>query len=273
MLTMLTIASAAAVMLLLAVVMSSVLGWANRTFHVEVDPRIEKIDVVLPGANCGGCGSVGCSEYAESIVLRSNDVTLCPVGGPGLADAIASIMGVQATMQIPKKAVIHCRGHASEKLGRTDYVGEKSCSAAHLVAGQQACVFGCLGLGECVDACEYDAIHIVNGLAEVDYDNCIGCGACSKVCPRELISMEPFKSDEILVVQCANLDPGAATRKQCNVGCIGCKACVKIEPDYFEMTGNLATVHALDYDAEAEHTAVMEKCPTGVIVRVGKPCQ
>jgi electron transport complex protein RnfB len=270
MLTALTIFGAATVMLLLAVVMSSVLGWANRAFHVEVDPRIEKLSLLLPGANCGGCGRVGCGEYAEAIVNEGAAVTECPVGGPTLADAIADIMGVEAGVTIPKKAVVHCRGHAPDRLGRTDYAGEQTCSAAHLVAGQQSCVYGCLGLGECVEACEYDAIHIVDGLAEVDYENCIGCGACSKVCPRDLISMEPFKHDQILVVQCANVDPGAAVRKQCSVGCIGCKACVKIEGDYFCMDGDLAKVNPLAFDPEADHTAVMEKCPTGVIVRVGK---
>jgi electron transport complex protein RnfB len=243
MLTALTIFGAATVMLLLAVVMSSVLGWANRAFHVEVDPRIEKLSLLLPGANCGGCGRVGCGEYAEAIVNEGAAVTECPVGGPTLADAIADIMGVEAGVTIPKKAVVHCRGHAPDRLGRTDYAGEQTCSAAHLVAGQQSCVYGCLGLGECVEACEYDAIHIVDGLAEVDYENCIGCGACSKVCPRDLISMEPFKHDQILVVQCANVDPGAAVRKQCSVGCIGCKACVKIEGDYFCMDGDLAKVN------------------------------
>ncbi|MCK5798547.1 MAG: electron transporter RnfB, partial [Deltaproteobacteria bacterium] len=65
MLTTVTVILAASVLLLLGIVMSAVLGWAANKFHVPVDIRIEEINDVLPGANCGGCGYVGCNEYAE----------------------------------------------------------------------------------------------------------------------------------------------------------------------------------------------------------------
>ena len=72
---------AATTMLVMGLVLSFVLGWANRAFHVEVDPRVDAVIDALPGANCGGCGYVGCGEYAEAVVLDDEAVNLCTVGG------------------------------------------------------------------------------------------------------------------------------------------------------------------------------------------------
>ena len=66
-----TVSLAAFVLSSLAVLMGYVLGWANGAFHVDVDPRVEAVKNVLPGANCGGCGYAGCQEYAEAVEMRT----------------------------------------------------------------------------------------------------------------------------------------------------------------------------------------------------------
>ena len=267
---MLIVILAAATMLVLAVFMAFVLGWANKTFHVEVDPRIEAVIEALPGANCGGCGLVGCSEYAEAVVAGKAAPDLCTVGGPACAAAVARILGVELEESFPNRPVVHCGARCADRLKRNEYRGEPTCAAADLVAGVQGCTYGCLGLGDCEVACEYDAIHMIDGLAVVDYDKCVGCGACQRACPRNIISMVPFKADRVLVVACSNKDFGKAVKAVCNVGCIGCKACTKVS-ELLTMSGDLASIDYDKYDADADQTlvAAAEKCPVKCLVFVG----
>ena len=268
----LTVLLAAVLLLLLAVAMAFVLGWANRAFHVQVDPKVAAIDLALPGANCGGCGYVGCSEYAEAVASGETELTLCAPGGDSCAESLAQIMGVEISPALPFRAVVHCAATIDQRLpgNKPDYHGERTCTAANLVAGFQGCTYGCLGLGDCVRACEYDAIHIVDGVAIVDYDNCIGCKACAAACPRNIISMVPFKTDQMLVVACSNQDSGLDVKSVCTIGCIGCSACSK-KCDVFTMDGKLPII---DYDAYTDQTDFgpsLEKCPRESLLFVGKP--
>lgn len=266
-----TIGIAAVTMLGMAVIMSYILGWASKKFHVEVDERVEAVLEALPGANCGGCGYLGCSEYAVAVVADNAPVNQCPVGGEGCANEVADIMGVDVGDSVPNRPVVHCGAHFEERQGRTEYRGEMRCAAANLVAGVQGCTFGCLGFGDCVSACDYDAIHIEDGLAVVDYDKCIGCGACVKACPRVIISMTDFHEDKIPSVLCSNLDKGKDVNTVCTKGCIGCKACAKVS-DVFAMDKNIAVANTDAYRAEQEASAVegLEKCPKDCIGFIGK---
>ncbi|MGD9732096.1 MAG: RnfABCDGE type electron transport complex subunit B [Desulfamplus sp.] len=266
-----TIGIAAATMLGMAVIMSYILGWANKKFHVEVDKRVEEILSVLPGANCGGCGHLGCSEYAVAIATENAPVNKCPVGGENCAVQIAGIMGVDVGAIVPNRPVVRCGADFQDRLGRTEYRGEKRCAAANLVAGVQDCTFGCLGFGDCTVACKYDAIHIVEGVAVVDYTKCIGCGACVKACPRAIITMAEFHEDKIPSVLCSNKDRGKDVSSVCKRGCIGCKACVKIS-DMFVMENDLARSNHSAYIGELKGAAIqaIEKCPSNCIQFVGK---
>lgn len=270
--TWVTIGLSAGTLVGMAVVFSYILGWANQAFHVETDPRVEQIMDALPGANCGGCGFVGCYEYAEAVATDGAPVNKCTVGGENCANALAGIMGVEVEASFPYRPVVHCGAKTKDRLKQSPYKGEKKCLAANLVSDIQGCVYGCLGMGDCEAACNYDAIHVVDGLAVVDYEKCVGCGACAKVCPRNIISMVPFKAERILAVTCLNRDFGRDVKEVCTVGCIGCKACSRAS-SLFTIQDNLSV---LDYDAynpddmEGLNQAV-KKCPRKSLVFIGKP--
>jgi len=272
MLSTVTITLAAAVLAILSVAMAYVLGWANRAFHVHVDPKVESVLDALPGANCGGCGYVGCSEYAEAVVRGDAPVNLCAPGGPSCAEALAAILGVSIEVSLPYRAVVHCAARREQRLGRTEYHGEMTCTAANLVAGVQGCTYGCLGFGDCTRACPYDAIHVIDGLATVDYERCVGCGACARACPRNIITMVPFKAERVLVVACSNHDAGKDVQRVCDVGCVACKACQRAS-SLFTVEDNLSVI---DYDAYnpanlGDALAAMKKCPRRRLTFVGKP--
>lgn len=263
---------AGSALLLLAIGLTWVLCWANKALAVYVDPKVSAIEKALPGANCGACGYVGCGEYAEA-VPKGEAVDKCPVGGEACMNALADIMGVEVEKTWPYRPVVHCAATLKERLQQREYRGEPTCTAANLVAGVQGCTYGCLGLSDCVRVCDYDAIHIIDGLAVVDYLKCTGCGACAEVCPRDIISMVPFKHERMLVVKCSNKDFAKDVKAVCTVGCIGCKACSKICP-LFRMVDNLPTI---DYEAYEEHVGdfapVLNKCPMSSLVWVGKPTE
>ena len=265
---------AAGTMLALAVLISYTLGWANKTFHVAVDPKVEAVAAALPGANCGGCGCVGCSEYAIAVVEGKVPPDRCTVGGVSCAAALAKILGVELKPTWPYRPAVHCGAYAEQRLGRQEYRGERTCASANLIAGVQGCTYGCLGLGDCEAACAFDAIHMVRGLASVDYSRCTGCGACERACPRHIISMVPFKADRMLAVACSNKDFGKDVRAVCKVGCIGCRACARAS-SLFKVEDNLSAIDYDQYDPdkmEALNLAV-NKCPMKRLVLVGRPSE
>ena len=136
----------------------------------------------------------------------------------------------------------------------------------------QGCAYGCLGFGDCDRSCPFDAIHVVDGLAVVDYAKCTGCGNCARVCPRNIITMAPFKKSRMLAVGCSNLDFGKDVKAVCTIGCIGCKACERAS-DMFTVVDNLPRI---DYDKyspaqlRAAEVAI-SKCPMKGLIYVGKP--
>lgn len=179
-------------------------------------------------------------------------------------------MGVNVSPSFPYRAVVHCSATWDERLDRTAYEGEPTCSAANLVGGYQGCTYGCLGLGDCVRVCDYDAIHVLNGLAKVAYDHCIGCRACETACPRNIISMVPFKAEQMMVIACSNLDFGNDVKAVCRTGCIGCKACSR-KNELVEMEGNLPIIDYDVYDPDYEFEMILDKCKMESLVVIGQP--
>lgn len=243
---------------------------ASEKLKVEVDPKVEAIQGVLPGVDCGACGFAGCGAYAKAVAADPEFIGRCAPGGADVSARIGEILSLQVEGGgAPLRPVVHCNAHTDEKTFLAKYQGIESCTAANAVANVQACKFGCLGYGDCVRACKFDALHVLNGLATVQYDRCTGCTACSKVCPRNLIEMVPFAESSMRVVACSSKENGKSVRSQCTKGCIGCGMCGR-KCDQFKVTDFLARMDYSQYDDNEELGTAVEKCPTQVIVARGK---
>lgn len=244
-------------------VLGLLLAIASRVFHVEADERQELISEVLPGANCGGCGFAGCAAFAGAVVSGEAPVGGCSVGGTPVAEKVAEIMGVTAEEQQRRVALVACSGTDVNTNKKFSYQGLEDCVAAMKVQeGPTSCVYACLGMGNCVNACLFDAIHIgEGGIAVVDREKCTGCMACVKTCPRGIIRDVPY--DSHVDVPCHSKDKGPQTRKDCAVGCIACKLCEKAcEFDAIHVEENLARI---DFEKCTQCGACVEKCPQKII--------
>lgn len=258
-------------MLVLGLGFAVILLVASEKLKVEQDQRIDKVAGVLPNANCGACGFAGCQDYANAVVADPTLLGKCFPGGVKTMEKIAAILNLQMSgTGAPQKPIVHCRAHNGDKTYQAKYQGIPSCIAANALSNAQACKFGCLGFGDCSTACKFDALHIIDGLATVDYVKCTRCGACSRACPRNLIEMVPFGCDEMMTVACSSRESGKVTRAMCSVGCIACGICVKNAGDIFAVNDNLARVDYVKYAPNDKTQAAMQKCPTKVIITVGK---
>lgn len=245
-------------------------------FKVEEDPRIGKVEEVLPQANCGGCGYPGCHGFATACAKAENlDNLLCPVGGLAVMTKVGKILGYEVAASDPKIAVVRCNGTCDNRPKTTKFDGAKTCAvASSLYGGETGCTFGCLGLGDCVTACKFDAIHIneATGLPEVDEEKCVACGACVKACPKFIIELRKKgpKSRRIFV-SCVNKDKGGVARKACTVACIGCGKCEKVcEFGAITVENNLAYI---DYEKCRLCRKCVEVCPTGAIHELNFPAR
>ena len=254
---------AAAVVGVVGIVIGVLLGIASEKFKVEVDERETLVRAELPGNNCGGCGYAGCDALAKAIVEGNAPVNACPVGGAAAAEKIAAIMGVEAGSSVKKVAFVKCKGTCDKANLQYNYYGMEDCVKMSVVpgAGSKACTYGCLGGGSCVKACQFDAIHIVDGVAVVDKEKCVACGKCAEVCPRHMIDLVPYSAEHL--VQCNSHDKGPDVKKKCDAGCIGCTLCTKqCEFDAIHMDNNLAVI---DYEKCTNCGKCAAKCPVKVI--------
>lgn len=248
----------------------TILNIAYTKLRVDADPTVEAIQAILPGVNCGGCGLAGCGAYAEAVAKDHGLMGRCCPGGAALVHQIAAILGIEAAASAPIRAIVHCGARREDKTNHTRYLGPSSCTEAQLIGGVQGCPYGCLGLGECERACPFDAIHVIDGVAKVNYAKCVGCGACVKVCPRELIELVPLKENPTLIIACSSLDPAKEVKSYCQVGCVGCGICAKLAPTVFQMRQNLAVIDYSKYNPRGEgFDKAREKCPRAAMVWVG----
>lgn len=245
-----------------ALVAGLVLAVASVVLAVPVDERAEKLRAALPGANCGGCGFSGCDAYAAALAAGTAEAGLCAPGGEATAAALAEVLGGDVTVQ-KKTAVVRCGGCEEHTHAVATYVGVTRCAeAARLGGGAAACVYGCLGLGDCAAACTRGAIAVENGLARVDTSLCGGCGQCVAVCPKGLITLRSDAPQAL--VACRNADRGALTRRVCTAGCLGCGKCVKTCPsEAIALQGALAVIDPAKCTGCGQCAAA---CPVGCIV-------
>ncbi len=241
------------------------LGFAGIKFNVKTDEREEKVLNALPGNNCGGCGYPGCSGLAAAIVKGEAKVNACPVGGEATGKAVAAIMGVEADDGEKMCAFVKCQGNCDRTHQNYEYTGVEDCAVMKYVpgSGPKSCDYGCLGFGNCVKACPFDAIHIVDGIAFVDKNACKACGLCVKACPKGLIELIPYKSE--VNVACSSKDKGPVVMKACDTGCIGCGICAKNCPTgAITVNDNLASI---DHSLCIQCGTCVEKCPKKAIVQ------
>ena len=257
----------------LGVLAAILLHFVAQKFKVIEDPRIDDVAELLPGANCGGCGFAGCRALAESMVkTESLEGKSCPPGGTATMEKIAAFLGLAADQSEPKIAVIRCNGTYANTPKKSDYDAVDSCAFAHsLYAGEGGCPNGCLGCGDCVRICTFNAIEMntETGLPDVK-DSCVACGACVKVCPRSIIELRNRgKKERRIFVSCVNTEKGAAAKKNCAVACIGCGKCAKVCTfEAIAMENNLAYI---DFEKCKLCRKCTKECPTAAICEVNFP--
>jgi len=257
-------------MAVLAVFFAGVLAFADKKLKVEEDPKIEELNNLLPGVNCGACGFLSCHDFAEHIVTEGADIGKCRVVSEETREKLFELMGEDETERYPQLALVRCAARTGDKKITADYRGAKTCSGANLVFGaEMACKYGCLGLGDCARVCPFNAIRMEGALAKVDSDKCTGCGKCIDTCPRGIIKLEEKRREKLFYVACRSHDNMMRTREVCSVGCIACGICVKLDPaGYFEVKNNLSKANYLKQDNPEKIEIIKEKCPTKVIKKV-----
>ncbi|GCF94787.1 ferredoxin [Enterococcus florum] len=251
-----------------------ILSLATIIFHKPGDEKEETLREALPGINCGACGFSGCDGYAKAMAEGNAGPTNCTPGGAETRQTLSEILGVEVGEMQKVAAYVRCNGNCEVTHKKMDYAGTSTCYGANQIfGGPQACHFGCMGFGDCEAVCEYDAIHVVDGVAKVDPDKCVGCLKCISACPKNLIKMLPAENTSI--VACSNQEKGGGVRKICSVGCISCNRCVKTCPQKaITMENNVAVIDPelcinCGECVEACPQECIEEMPAKVLVKNG----
>ena len=215
----------------IGVIAAALLFIVAKKFYVYEDPRIDKIEALLPGANCGGCGMKGCRDFATACTKTTSlEGFSCPSASKSTMIRIADIVGLASVGAKSKVAILKCNGTCENRPKTSSYVGVRKCAIeATLFSGETECIYGCLGCGDCIEACPYGALSMDKDreIPVVDVAKCVGCGKCVRSCPRLLFELVEKRNDEIVYVACKNEDKGALAMKVCKTSCIGCGKCVR----------------------------------------------
>ncbi len=247
----------------LTAALASMLVLANRRLHVAEDPRIDIVEDLLPHANCGACGQPGCRPFAEALVRGDAQPGECTVSPKSGQERIAGFLGVEVGDVEKRVARLACAGAANVSRSHARYDGPMTCRDATLVSGGgKGCFWGCLGLADCFEACDFDAIHMnEHALPVVDEGKCTACADCVDACPKDLFSIQP--ANHRLWVACSSLEKGDELVEDCEVACTACGRCAMDAPELIVMRDNLAVI---DYGRPHDTHVPIQRCPTGAIV-------
>lgn len=249
----------------IALILGLMLGIFQRVFFVPVDEKVAKIRACLSGGNCGGCGFAGCDDFAKAVAEGRAEPNGCTAGGPSCAKAIGEVLGVSVEAQA-QVSILACHGTKECAKDRGTYNGLKSCAAAKIsINGTKMCSFGCIGFGDCVKSCTFDAIKMGdNGLPVIDYKKCTGCSKCVSVCPNKLLNLIPAESKGAFAL-CSNRSTDKPSiLKKCKSGCIKCGKCER--SCTFDALKLVNGVPVIDYTKCTSCGECVTGCPTKVLV-------
>ena len=263
-----------AVFTVLGVVFGFALAVAALRFAVPSNPLVDRVRSVLPSANCGACGYAGCQVYAEAVVENPGvPANLCVPGRATVAETLAQLTHKDVGKVQDRIVIMTCHGTSAYARVEADYYGIETCAAAALVfGGPKACKNGCLGLGDCVRVCPFDALELgPDGIVEVVSERCTGCGLCVPVCPKNLFHFYPRRHR--IELSCVARDKQAVVRATCMVGCTLCRKCVAKCPAS-AITWNGTTIE-IDHDACLAYgpscgEACVDICPSTILHRHGQ---
>mgnify|MGYP001815751864 CR=1 FL=1 len=262
-----SVAIAAGIMGGLGLLFGTLLAVAYRFLKVEEDPRLDRIEELLPGTNCGACGLAGCRAFAEGLVAGEVQPAGCTNMGASDIEEVAHYLGVDAGEAVKRVARLLCAGGCDVAGQNAEYIGLETCGAAAAVAGGgKGCAWGCLGLADCQVACDFDAILMSDSnLPVVDPVKCTACGDCVEACPKDLFELMPMERK--LLIQCKNLLEGDEAEELCRVACTGCGKCaLDAAPGLIEIRQGLAVIDYTKNDQAGPEALV--RCPTGAIAWV-----
>ena len=262
-----------AVFTLLGVFFGFVLAAVAMRFQVPSNPLVDRARAALPSANCGACGFAGCTAYAEAVVEQPDvAVNLCVPGRADVARELGELTGKNVGSVVDRVVVMRCTGTSAYARQEATYAGIETCAAAALVfGGPKACKNGCLGLGDCVRVCPFNALSIGSGkIAQVETNACTGCGLCVPICPKDLFLLYPRVHR--VELSCVTRGKQSVVRSTCLVGCTQCRKCVsKCPAGAITWDGRINIDHelCLAYGPSC-HEACVDICPSNILHRIGQ---
>ena len=248
----------------IAIVFAVLIVLVSKLCYVEEDEKAKAVSENLAGANCGGCGYAGCSDFAKALSEGKASISDCGATDNDSKQKIADILGIPFSASAETFAVVKCAGGVNAK-NKFEYIGNKGCENQILVmGGAKLCKDGCLGDGSCAAACTNDGISIIDGVPVTDKVLCTSCGACVKKCPKSLIELIPKTA--VVYVACSSKCKGKEVMNACSVGCIGCGLCAKNCPQgAITMGDNLPVI---DYSKCSGCKVCVSKCPRKTIKEI-----